>query len=242
MQLLNDTLGGAIFYSKQYITQRIMQGSGETLLIECMDLLLFIPLYTFTLYHIMNLVMYNFKKSPFKAFAFFPAIFDIPETLLFIVNNLFFKTAPIMTGALPILSFFKWTLGLVIVVVIIIFSLAKLMGVRGTIKIMSYEDLWSNSKNVKTYWTWLGGHLATTILSILAILVIYPFSKVVPGLTLVNLGIAVGWALLYDYIFNKFMPIPAEIFNRVYNHWLRAVFISADSLLLALLLSFFSFF
>lgn len=237
---LSSTLQGQFYYSSEYVHHLFTKASNETLTMflwmEIFDLFVLIPLYTFMIYQLLKIVMYNFDKSPFKVFAFAPAFFDIPETVILILNNALYSYDPILYKLLPILSFFKWTIGGCLLVLVIIFSFAKTRGVTGMVKIMSYEELCSNKENIKTYWKWIIGHVLITIVSVLALIIMMSLGKV-PYIILSNVVIGLGTAVIYDFVFNKFLPIPREIFNEKYNLWLRAVFISFNSIFLLLAVS-----
>lgn len=241
---IKGTLQGLFYYGEKDIAHIFLAANQRTLTIyrwvELVDLFILIPIYTYCLYQLLDMAMYNFKISPFKVFAFFPAAMDVPETVLLLINNFWFSSDPILMNLLPVLSFFKWTIGGSLIILLIIFSLAKLNGVTGMVKTISYDELWSNPKNVKTYFSWIIGHTFITALSVIIICIVMLLYDYIPFISLKTFIIAATFALIYDFVFNIFLKIPAHIFNKSYNHWLRAVFISFNSIFLMIVLGFFT--
>ena len=200
---ISGTLLGKFYYSADYIQWLITKASKETLTMflwfEIFDLFLLIPTYTFMIYQLFKILINNLNQSPFKKYFLLPALFDIPETIILILNNAFFNKEPLLIKLLPILSCFKWTFGLCLFLLVIVFMIARLSGNSESITTLSSDELGKNKQYDNTNYLWSYGQLLLTILSMMTLSILISMGNV-PEIRPINFLISFITSIIFDFI------------------------------------------
>lgn len=238
---VGSTLHGKFFYTKHYIDHLFMKASAETLTMflwmEIFDLFVLIPIYTFMSYQVFKIILPRFEQSAMKYFVFFPAAFDVPETVLLIINNAFLNSDPILTLFLPVLTLMKWSFGACLLSMVLVTAVLKIFSVKDISKHQGISEILNDHTLRRPYFKWTLSNLLVLKFCFYTLIILILLGYA-PHFSIKFLILTIILNLIYTLLLNRFIPAPEKIFTQASSLFCKISFICVNSIFLYLVLSF----